>query len=278
VGLSYNIPLSEYSAWGEGLSYTHGELFSSSGTSQEYIKFMENPNNGSQFVTTGSCFDPIRGFFFVCEYPALKYNTIENTLSYIYDTENRVIFPTAGVRDSLSFTTALPVGDLEYAILTYQQYAFLPLPFKFIYALNGQVSYGAPYGKTSTYPPFKNFYVGGPDTVRGWVAGTLGPLDGNTLLPIGGRAMIYAQNEFVLPRLGKDTSGSGSYRLALFFDIGNAFTGPGQIRYSDLRESWGLAATFLTPLGAMKFSYAFPINAKPGDQTERFQFTLGAYY
>jgi outer membrane protein insertion porin family len=182
------------------------------------------------------------------------------------------------VRDVLSLTTAIPGGDIEYAILSYQQYAFLPLPFKFIYALNGQVSYGAPYGKTSQYPPFKNFFVGGPDTVRGWVAGTLGPQDPNYLLPIGGRAVFYAQNEFVLPRFGKDTSGSGSYRVAMFFDIGNAFTGLNQVNLPNLRESWGIAATFLTPLGAMKFSYAFPLDAKPGDQTERFQFTLGAYY
>ncbi|MFI4967703.1 MAG: BamA/TamA family outer membrane protein [Gammaproteobacteria bacterium] len=45
-----------------------------------------------------------------------------------------------------------------------------------------------------------------------------------------------------------------------------------------MRSSYGFAATFLTPLGAMKFSYAFPMNAKPGDRTERLQFTLGAYY
>lgn len=277
-GVSFNIPLSEYSAWGEGINYTHGELFSSAGTSQQYVKFMLDPRNGSQFTTAGTCYDPIRGFFFVCEFPGLKYNTIENILSYVYDTENRIIFPTAGVRDSLSFTTAIPGGDLEYAILSYQQYAFLPLPFKFVYALNGQVAYGSPYGGTATYPPFKNFFVGGPDTVRGWVAGTLGPLDPNTLLPVGGRGIFYAQNEFVLPRFGKDTSGSGSYRLALFFDIGNAFNNAGEMHLSNMRESWGLAATFLTPLGAMKFSYAFPINAKVNDQTERFQFTLGAYY
>ena len=278
VSLGFNIPLSEYSAWGESLSYSHGELFSSSGTSQQYIQFMLQPGNGTQFQTPGTCHDPIRNFFFVCEFPGLKYNTIENGLSYVYDTENRIIFPTAGVRDSLTFTTAIPGGDLEYWILNYQQYAFLPLPFKFIYALNGQVGFGGAYGKTSSYPPFKNFFVGGPDTVRGWVAGTLGPVDSTTLFPTGGRAIFYAQNEFVIPRFGKDTSGSGSYRLALFFDIGNVFGSPGQVRLGNLRESWGLAATFLTPLGAMKFSYALPINAKPGDQTERFQFTLGAYY
>src|SRR6185312_15963078 len=146
-GLSFNIPLSEYSAWGEGVTYSHNELLSTNGTSQEYIKFMQTPGNGSQFFTVGACQDPLRSFFFVCQFPALRYNTLENALSYVYYTENRVIFPTAGVRDSLVLTTAIPGGDLEYAILSYQQYAFLPLPFKFIYALNGQVSYGAPYGK-----------------------------------------------------------------------------------------------------------------------------------
>ncbi|HEX7965942.1 MAG TPA: outer membrane protein assembly factor BamA [Gammaproteobacteria bacterium] len=278
AGLNFDIPLSEYSAWGVGLTYSHNELFSSNGTSQEYIKFIQQPGNGEIFYTPAACSDPLRGFIFVCEFPGLRYNSLENSLSYVYDTENRVIFPTAGVRDALSLITAIPGGDLRYWIVNYQQYAFLPLPFKFIYALNGQFSYGAPYGKTATYPPFKNFFVGGPDTVRGWETGTLGPRDSLSTLPIGGRTMLYAQNEFVLPRFGKDTGGSGSYRLAVFFDIGNAFTQPSDVRFKDLRESWGIAATFLTPLGAMKFSYAFPINPKPGDKTERFQFTLGAYY
>jgi len=276
--LSYDIPLSEYSAWGVSGTYSHNELFSTTGSSQAYVKFMSDPRNGTVFYTVGACVDPVRGFTFICEFPGLKYNTLETAISYVHDTENRIIFPTAGDREYLSLTTAVPGSDVEYYILNYQQYAFLPLPFNFIYALNSQVSYGRPRGKTSLYPPFKNFFVGGPDSVRGWQAGTLGPQDPHTFLPIGGSAMFYAQNEFVLPRFGKDTSGSGSYRIAAFIDFGNAFTDAGDFKWSQLRASYGIAATFLTPLGAMKFSYAFPMNAKPGDQTERFQFTLGAYY
>jgi outer membrane protein insertion porin family len=278
VTLSYDIPLSEYSAWGVSGTYGHNELFSSNGSSQAYISFMSDPNNGSVFHTVGACVDPIRGFTFICEFPALRYNTLEAALSYVHDTENRIIFPTAGTREFVSLTSAVPGSDIDYYILTYQQYAFLPLPFNFIYALNSQVSYGRPYGNTSQYPPFKNFFVGGPDSVRGWQAGTLGPKDPINTLPIGGSTMLYAQNEFVLPRFGKDTSGSGSYRLAAFIDFGNAFQDAGDFKFNQLRASWGLAATFLTPLGAMKFSYAFPMNPKPGDLTERFQFTLGAYY
>ncbi len=278
AGVTYGIPVSEYSGLGLGLTYTHNELFSTAGTSREYITFMSNPRNGDIFYTVGACSDPFRGFNFICEYPGLRYDTIESSVSFTHDTEDRVIFPTSGTRENLGLTTALPGGSIEYNILSYQQYAFLPLPFGMIYALNSQASLGAPYGKTSPYPPFKNFFVGGPDTVRGWSAGTLGPEDPLTLLPVGGRALLYAQNEFVLPRFGKDQSGSGSYRLAFFVDAGNVFADPSDFALHQLRASYGFTATFLTPLGAMKFSYAFPMNAKPGDQTERFQFTLGAYY
>jgi len=93
---------------------------------------------------------------------------------------------------------------------------------------------------------------------------------------------MYAQNEFVLPSFSKSDQAEGTYnassRFAFFVDFGNVFAFPGDFAFHELRASYGFAATFLTPLGAMKFSYAFPISPKPGDQLERLQFTLGAYY
>ena len=282
IGVEYNIPISEYSAWGVGVNFSHSALFSTLGTSQSYLDFINNPNNGTVFYTLGVCQDAASGTPFFCQNPGLRYNTVETSFSYVRDTENRIIFPTSGTRESLSLTTAVPGGDLRYAILAYQQYAFLPLPKGFVYALNGLVAYGAPYGQTTPFPPFKNFFSGGPDTVRGWQPNTLGPRDASNNLAIGGREQLYAQNEFVLPSFSKQDQAEGTYtassRFAFFIDAGNVFAFPGDFRFRDLRASYGFAATFLTPLGAMKFSYAFPMNAKPGDQTERLQFTLGAYY
>jgi len=282
VGLNYNIPISEFSAWGVGGNFSHSALFSTLGTSQQYLDFINDPNNGRIFYTTGVCKDPVGGAIFLCQNAGLSYNDLEATLSVVRDTQNRVIFPTAGAVESLSLTAAVPGGDLRYVILSYQQRAFLPLPKGFIYALNGLVAYGAPYGGSDFFPPFKNFFSGGPDTVRGWVPNTLGPLDRTNRLPVGGREQIYAQNEFVLPSFSKQDQAEGTYtsssRFAFFVDVGNVFAYPGEFSWHALRASYGFAATFLTPLGAMKFSYAFPLNAKPGDQTERLQFTLGTYY
>ena len=279
--LGFSFPLTEFSAWGISGTYSHNELFTQQGSSLQYTSFISNPANGKVVNTLGACADP-RGFYFLCPYPALQYNTLETKLSYVRDTRNRIIFPTSGAQETLSLTAAVPGFDQEYYILSYQQLAFIPLFKGFIYGINGEADYGAPYGKTATYPPYKNFFVGGADSVRGWQVATLGPKDSYGY-PFGGRADVWIQNELILPNFAKKdeasgTAGTGSSRWAFFIDAGNAFADPGDFRWSRLRVSAGLAATFLTPLGAMKFSYAFPLNPKPGDLTERFQFTLGTYF
>ena len=275
--LGFGFPLTENSSWSLSGNYSHNELFTTTGSSQQYVAFISNPDNGTITQMLGLCSDA-RGFNFLCEYPALKYNTFVGSISYVHDTRDRLIFPTSGNQESITLSAAVPGFDQEYYTLQYNQLAFMPLFKGFIYGLNGSIAYGAPYGKTATYPPYRNFFVGGPDSVRGWQVDTLGPRDSSGY-PYGGRAMMYVQNEFILPSFGKKSdSDQASNRWAVFIDAGNAFTDPGDFRFGSLRVSTGLAATFLTPLGAMKFSYAFPLNSKPGDQTERFQFTLGTYF
>lgn len=47
---------------------------------------------------------------------------------------------------------------------------------------------------------------------------------------------------------------------------------------NELRYSAGAAVTWLSPLGPMKFSYAYPIKKKPTDEIQRFQFQLGTTF
>ncbi len=54
-----------------------------------------------------------------------------------------------------------------------------------------------------------------------------------------------------------------------------------KIKYSSLKKSAGISVQWLAPLGLFRFSYAFPMNAEPGDdfryqdEEERFQFSIG---
>ena len=47
---------------------------------------------------------------------------------------------------------------------------------------------------------------------------------------------------------------------------------------SDLRYSTGLAVSWDSPVGPLRFSIAQPIAKEPGDKIERFQFQLGKIF
>jgi outer membrane protein insertion porin family len=54
--------------------------------------------------------------------------------------------------------------------------------------------------------------------------------------------------------------------------------------FGELRQSVGVAAQWLAPLGLFRFSYAFPLNARDtdttliGDDVEQFQFSVGGAF
>ena len=155
------------------------------------------------------------------------------------------------------------------------------------------IAYNGSYGDSVGVPPYKNFFGGGPDTVRGFKEHRLGPRD-NFGNPDGGNLLLPAEFEVILP-LPEDWASRA--RFSLFFDVGNVFS-TGELDFFDkvgnpmdykfdaanLKQSVGLAAQWLAPLGLFRFSYALPLNNDPvtnvlwGDETERFQFTIGGAF
>jgi outer membrane protein insertion porin family len=103
--------------------------------------------------------------------------------------------------------------------------------------------------------------------------------------------LVASQVELILPLPDKFASQA---RASLFYDIGNVFN-TGEVAFTDklgapieykpdwdeLRTSVGVAVQWLAPLGLFRFSYAYPLNAYPGndryygDDIERFQFSIG---
>ena len=67
-----------------------------------------------------------------------------------------------------------------------------------------------------------------------------------------------------------------SVRLSTFVDGGQVY-GNSQIplQGGGLRYAAGVALTWISPVGPLKFSFAQPINPQPLDNIQRFQFMLG---
>ena len=121
-------------------------------------------------------------------------------------------------------------------------------------------------------PFFKNYYAGGPGSVRGYNFSALGPQDGlgNVL---GGTRRVVGQAEILFPVPG--AAQDKSLRLAVFLDGGQVFGVEQKIAMGDLRYSTGLALSWNSPFGPLRLSIAQPLNSTVTDRVQRLQFTFG---
>jgi outer membrane protein insertion porin family len=216
-----------------------------------------------------------------------KYNDFVLTATYTNDSRDKHIFPTKGGLQSLRAELSVPGSTLQYYRLVYKHRRYIPLTNRFIFALNADLGYGDGFGSTAALPFFQNFFAGGPRTVRGWVENTLGPRETTLDMdPSGGNVKLVGSMEFFAPPpIGGDFE--KSLRLGAFFDFGNVWTthnptidnlelvSPTGFSLSDIRYSAGLSATWLSPIGALSVSLAYPFNEKEGDDTQVFQFGFG---
>ncbi|MBU1397184.1 MAG: outer membrane protein assembly factor BamA, partial [Gammaproteobacteria bacterium] len=202
-------------------------------------------------------------------------DTLRFDTSWARDTRNSFLFPTKGLFQRAAAEIGTPAGSLQYYKLSLQHQQFFPLSKSFTLMLNAEAGIGGGLGDEDL-PFFKNFYVGGTSSVRGFENGTLGPKDANGDA-IGGNKRMVANAElfFPLPGLKDDQS----LRMSAFVDAGAAFGSDQQFAFDELRYSAGVAILWVSPLGPLKFSLAQPLVSKGSglteDQTEVFQFTLG---
>jgi outer membrane protein insertion porin family len=129
--------------------------------------------------------------------------------------------------------------------------------------------------KETPLPFFKNYYAGGPDTVRGYSPFSLGPRDPNNLALGGSRKIIgSAEIQFPMPGATKEQA----LRLAWFVDAGQVYGVGDKVQLSELRYSTGLGLNWTSPFGPLRLSIAQPLLRKPGDDIQRLQFTFGTQF
>ncbi len=204
-----------------------------------------------------------------------NFNTFKLITGWTRDTRNRGLFPDRGVLQSLNAEVTVPIGDdLQYYKLSARQHWYLPLITDYVLLLKSDVSYGESYGDAD-FPFFEHYTAGGPRTIRGFKENTLGPRDSNNS-PAGGNLRMVGNAELILPL--PFVKESRSVRLSAFFDIGNVYGINDDFDASTLRYSTGVGAIWLSPLGALSFSLAKPLNSEEGDETQMFQFTLGSTF
>jgi len=192
-------------------------------------------------------------------------------IGWARDTRDSAIYPTSGAISRAFVETGLPGGSLRFYKINAQHQRYFPLTRDFTLFLNGDIGYGNGFGG-KPLPFFRNYYVGGVSSLRGFYAATVGPKDANGD-PVGGSKKVVGSAELLFPFPGMRND--KSVRVSAFVDAGvagEAYT------FSELRAAAGAAVLWVSPFGPIKISAAAPFRSQPGDKKQSFQFTFGSQF
>lgn len=262
-GIRFGIPITEKQSINFGLAIDHTEVEidrSDTDTPLQYMNFSDKFCAGQNSCSNIS---------------------VPLTVGWSSDSKDSALNPTRGVYQHAGFEIS-PAGDLKYYKATYQQQRFYPVTRNMVLMLNGELGYAKGLGDQDL-PFYKNFYAGGSGSVRGYDTASLGPyeIDSNgDAVRLGGtrRAVFNAELTMPVPGAGLDKS----VRFGPFFDAGQVYSdiSDGSTVHDSgaIRMSVGLAATWVSPFGPLKFSLAQPLNSQDSDKLQRFQFQMGTAF
>jgi outer membrane protein insertion porin family len=203
-------------------------------------------------------------------------NAVPLTVGWARDTRDSGLVPSSGrlLRVNGEWSVA---GELLYARATTQLQQYFPLSKKITLALNGELSVGAAT-TDKDYPLFKNYYSGGLGSVRGFEQGSLttGTQRAQGVVATGGAKKLTMNAEVLspLPGGGNDRT----LRMYAFVDAGGIYGADEAIALGDLRSSFGVGISWISPVGPLRLAVARPITKFDSDKMQSLQFQIGTSF
>jgi len=205
------------------------------------------------------------------------------TASLTRDSRDFYLDPKTGSRNTMfvEFAGGPLGGDPEFIKTVLDSAWYFPLPWDTVFLARGRIGYIESLIE-KPIPIGERFFVGGSGTVRGFRYGTDGPVDiyGNR---VGGNKELIFNFEYSFPIVP-----AARLKGVLFTDIGRAFDDnllvtqqpdePTRISFHELRQTWGWGFWWLSPIGPLRFEWAYIINKKPTDQPSQFEFNIGTLF
>ena len=219
---------------------------------------------------------------------------------------------TQGMKHTLALKVTTPGSDLQYFKVNFDfsKYQRITDDGDWTTLLRASAAYGNGYGQfegnDQVLPFFENYYVGGYRTLRGFTSNSVGPRalydysdGGNSSIvlsdsSVGGNAKYTLSAEVIFPVPFVDEAYSRQLRSSLFVDAGEVwdtefdystyasmgcsyncdyfgdYSKPGRMRVSA-----GTQLTWVSPMGPLVFTFAWPLKEYEGDSTEFFSFNIG---
>ena len=187
----------------------------------------------------------------------------------IKDTRNHRVYPTEGYRIAFNSKFAFPLTNNTFSIAKAQLeaswYTSLIERNSLILAIHVKAGMVRSFSESKIIPYKELFHMGGQDSVRGFVWGSIGPAFLRE--PVGGRNMVQFNTELIFPLIE-----DYSMKAHIFYDAGAGWDTPKE-NYSeeakkliirdkfDLRHSIGFGINLLYPQ-PVKVDFGYKLDRK----------------
>jgi outer membrane protein insertion porin family len=246
------------------------------------------PDPGSNCVRNGEASLPIQelnldknGIITSMVSGTLTYNTLDNNFD-----------PTTGIYATTTVDVAGLGGDSFFLRGTGDARYYYPLVEDVV--LLARVQGGHILSLTDDPLRITDHFSKGPDLVRGFAPNGIGPRDASRAArgQLGATTFVGGSLELQtpIPALPREFG----IKVAAFADVGTAFGYDGRrdfnnvrvrgprrlnvIDLDDIRSSIGVGLIWSSPLGPLRFDYAYVLNKAPGDREQAFRFQGGTRF
>jgi outer membrane protein insertion porin family len=183
------------------------------------------------------------------------------------DSRDNLVAPTKGGSISMSAEFAGLGGDSRFFRTIANATYFHPIWLDHILSGRVEGGYGVGWGGQDL-PLFERFYLGGPNTIRGFKFRKVSPIDAAGVR-IGGDTELLGNLEYIIPL-------PMNIRLAGFFDIGNVYGGNVSFDPTNLREAAGAGVRWISPFGPIRLDYGVNLDRRTGEDFGAFHFSVGS--
>lgn len=192
------------------------------------------------------------------------------TGSLTRDSRDNYQSPSRGGQTAITLDVAGLGGDSKFIKAIASTSYFKPIWFGHIMSGRVEAGYAFGWGEGGSVPIFERFFLGGPNSLRGWKYRQVSPKD-DTGFAVGGTKEVLANAEYLIPL-------PFGIRLAGFIDIGNVYTSSENINLSSLRSDVGAGVRWLSPFGPIRLDYGVKLDRRSGEDLGAFQFSVGSAF
>ena len=192
--------------------------------------------------------------------------------SFVRDTRDNFMNPSSGSRHVVRLDLA-GLGGTKFHKASYEGSHYWPIIGKLVGMVHGEIAWADGYA-TDSLPAFERYYMGGPQSLRGYQIRNVGPKDslGN---PLGGNQSLLLNLELQYPF----TKGLRGFA---FYDRGQLYGGGDDTSttkttwdLAKMRDSIGAGVRFLSPFGPVGLAYGVKLDKATGEKDGEFHFSAG---